>query len=179
MSSSPVKEDDIFESKAERAWSESSSLHGVDQDLMSARRDDLPYSPPPLYPAAISPALIPLSALMAGPLVAAIITLMADGRPPKLSQLAAVLSVAIVAWLTRQGLRLLSMTSSPPHLGPIFALSLMFITGVLLWAIYTFWQKGRRAMDQQTLQNNVVVAVVISGLFWLGRNSTLWIWLGR
>lgn len=170
--------DEIFESDAERAWSESTHVYGVDQDLMNARQGDHPNTAAP-KPAALAPILIPAAALMAGPLVAALLTLFVDGRPPKLRHTVAILSTGIGIWLCRQGLTALSPEPISPSLGPILALLLMSIAGALLWAIYAFWQKGRRAMDKQTLNSSALVVVALSFLYWFGRDSSWWTLLGR
>ncbi len=175
-------EEILFEDNVERRWAESPAVSGVDPELMEARRGEDyrgAVRPEGEKPAAFSSFLIPYSALLTGPLVAALVTILADGRPPRARHAVAVFSVGVVGWLLNQGMdSIIGVWIPQTRQGP-FQLAVLIAVGVALWAIYVFWMKGRRGQDKKTLSQSVIVLVVLSGAYWFGQDMSWWTWLGR
>ena len=170
-------DDEIFEDDVEQQWSEASSVQGVSPDLMSARiRRDVVEEQAP-QPAALSPWLIPFASVLVGPLVAAVLTLLADGEPPRGRHAIGVLSVGACAWIINTGIAATQILSAPVEQS--IRLGVLAAAGAGLWAMYTYWMKGRRALDQSALINSAVILIVLSGLFWFGRDTSWWALMGR
>lgn len=179
---SAKEEDSLLESPEERRWARGESLQGVDPNLMGARRSDFPdgaQGSPEEDPAALSPLLIPLAAILNGPLVAALLTLFTDGRPPRASHLIAALSIGAVGWLLLYGAAASTGIWLPPHYLPPVRLLVLLAVGLLLWFLYLRWMKGRRGQDHRTLVQSAVVFLVLSAIFWVARDTPWWSWLGR
>ena len=177
-------EDDesLLESSAERNWARGDSIQGVDRGLLEARRSDFPtnsHRDSFPEPAALSPLLIPVAAILAGPLIAALLTLFIDGRPPRAPHAVAALSIGATAWLINQGAIASADLWLPITYIPAIRLSVLLAVGVLLWFLYIRAFKGRRGQDDRTLRHSALVLFLLSGLFWIGRNASWWTWLGR
>ena len=177
-SSDSNSDDEVYESEVERRWGEATSIEGIDPSLMHARlrREHLGDEP---EPAAFSPWLIPYAAVMAGPLVAALVALLADGDPPKPRQAIAVLATGATAWAINIGLFAEERTLISAGADAAAHLGVLFGSGALLWAMYVYWLKGKVAIDQRGLTNTIVALVAVSAIFWLGRDTTWLTWLGR
>lgn len=183
MNSSPDdqsqgSDDEIFADEVERTWAESTSIGGVDPGLMDARRGEYRPEEPP-EASAFSPLLIPFSAIVTGPIIAALITLLTDGRPPKARQAVAVLSIGALGWLLNYALNTLGVLGISPGLAASLHLAGLFAIGLGLWALYIYWIKGRRGQDQKTLTQSVVLLVALSAAYWFGQDTTWWTFLGR
>lgn len=178
-SSAPDADDEVYEDAVERQWGEASSVQGIDPDLMSARirRDVIEEAP--TEPAALSPWLIPLSAILSGPLVAAVLTLLADGDPPRGRHAVSILSVGSCAWIINTGITWTQVQVLSPSLEKSLRLAVLAVAGFALWTLYTYWMKGRRALDQSALINSAIILFVLSGLFWFGRDTSWWAFMGR
>ncbi len=179
---SPTPEnEELFVTETEREWSETPSVGGVDPELMDARRvqagDEEAITEEDI--AAFSPLLLPMAAVLTGPLVASFLALFCDGDPPTGRQAIALLATGATAWLINMGL----MSSgeawvSLPVSGSI-RMAVLLISGFILWALYAFWMRGPRLLDRSALGRSVVLVVVLSLTFWLGRDMDWWIWMGR
>lgn len=168
----------IYEDDVERQWSEASSIQGVDPSLLHARlrrhrAEDLPEA------ASFSPILIPYAAIMTGPIIAAVLTIFADGNPPRARQAVSILCLGAIAWVLNFGLASMEYPLISPGGDAALHLAVLFVSGALFWALYTFWIKGSRRFDQQGLSNSAVLFIALSAIFWIGRDATWLTWLGR
>lgn len=172
-------EDAVYDEGVERQWSEAASIEGIDPDLLAARPSGVGNDAARVRGAAFSPWLIPYGAFMAGPLVAGLLTLLTDGDPPRPRQAIAIIAAAATAWVLNVGLSTLEAPLISPRGDAAAHLAVLFVSGAVLWALYRFWIRGKRALDQRGVINTGVVFIVLSAIFWIGRDSTWLVWLGR
>ena len=163
--------------------SENGRLQGVPPDLMSARRGELddewfqePDAPVPL--AALSPYLIPFAAFLTGPLIAALLTLFSDGRPPRGHQALGVLGLAGLIWLGNFAIFHFPLTFTSQSLAAAH-LALHLVSGGCFFALYRYWIGGAVTVDQRGLLQTALVFTLLSAAFWFGQDTTWWSWLGR
>jgi len=173
--------DDVYQEDVERQWSEATSIQGVSPELLD---DDAPTASANSRrepSAALSPWLIPFSAILTGPLVATLLTLFTDGDPPTGRQAIAVLSTGLTAWVVNMGLGAADTPMLSPVVESAIRLGVLLTAGIGLWAMYTYWMKGKQGVDRSALLQSAIVLVVLSGLFWFGRSlePVWWSWLGR
>ena len=181
MTDSNETGDDVYQEDVEREWSEATSIQGVSPELLD---DDAPTPSTDSRPeqsAALSPWLIPFSAILTGPLVATLLTLFADGDPPTGRQAIAVLSTGLTAWVVNIGLGAADTPMLSPVVESAIRLGVLLTAGIGLWAMYTYWMNGKQRVDRSALLQSAIVLVVLSGLFWFGRSlePVWWSWLGR
>ncbi len=180
MSDTSNKDDgpEVFQTETEKEWGQSTTVGGVDPDLMSARRraheeiteEDL---------AAFSPLLLPFAAMLTGPLVASLLALFCDGDPPTGRQATALVATGATAWLLNMGLAASGDAFMPIHVAGALRLTVLFLSGLALWALYTYWIKGARVVDRSALRRSVVLLILLSMTFWIGRGMDWWAWMGR
>lgn len=168
----------IYEDDVERQWSEASSIQGVDPSLLHERIRRHVAEPPPRR-ASFSPILIPYGAIMAGPIIGALLTLFADGDPPPARQAVSVLGLGATAWVINFGLATMEQPLLSAGGDAALRLGVLFISGALFWALYGYWIKGSRRFDQKGLTNSAIIFIALSALFWIGRDATWLTWLGR
>lgn len=173
------RDDEIYEDDVERQWGEASAIRGVSPEMLDARHREEPARPSPPGSAAFSPWLIPFSSILVGPLAAAFLTLLADGDPPTSRQAVVVISMGITAWIINVGMAMMETPIFSPSLQMGFRLGVLATTGLALLAMYAFWMKGKRRLDQRALIQSAVILVALSAVFWFARTEPWWIWLGR
>ncbi len=173
------EQDEIYEDEVERQWGEASSIRGISPDMLDARHRPHPTQEPTEEPAAFSPLLIPFGAILAGPLVAALLTLLADGEPPTGRQAVVIISTGITAWVINVGMTSIKTPFWSPGMEAGLKLGVLVVVGLLLWAMYRLWMKGKRRLDQRALIQSAVILFALSALFWFGRTTSWWLWLGR
>ena len=181
---SAEEEDSFLENPTERQWARGESIQGIAPELMGARRSDFPTNPQlpaedTTESAALSPWLIPVASILSGPLIAALLTLLIDGRPPRAPHAVAAFSIGATAWLLNKGLVASADLWVPLEYLPTLRLLVLLAVGLLLWFLYIRAMKGRRGQDDRSLRHSALVLLLLSGLFWIGRNASWWSWLGR
>lgn len=148
----------------------------------SSRRGVVIFSEPDIAgaakSAALSPLVIPFASILAGPLVAAGLTIFTDGRPPSARFTILALSIGAAGWVMIQGAALTSGVWLSPMLGSFLRLGLLFLLGLLLFAIYVRSPNRLQQIDRKTLSASAVVILLLSALFWIARDTTWWSWLG-
>ena len=175
-------DDAVFDSDVERQWDEANSIRGVDPDLLDEQAPGpRPGGAPAEQPAAFSPWLIPFSAILTGPLVAAFLALFADGEPPSARQAIAIVSTGFAAWVVNIGFASTTSQTLSADVEMMIRLGVLAVSGMALWAMYIFWMKGRQALDRRGLTTSAIILIVLSGIFWFGRavEPIWWGWLGR
>ncbi len=173
-----TEDEKLYENDVERQWSEESSVRGISPELMSSgQRPASP--PPPRTPATFSIWLIPFASVLTGPLIASLLTLLVDGDPPKARHAITVLCTGIIAWVVNVGVAVAETPFLTPRDEGMLRLGVLVVTGGVLWAMYVFWIKGRQAINQQALINSAIIFFALSMAFWIGRDTSWWIWLGR
>ncbi|RAL24734.1 hypothetical protein DL240_00555 [Lujinxingia litoralis] len=170
----------LYENDVERAWDEAPVFQGIDPALMSARQHPAGAAEDEsIEAAALHPGLIPFAALMAGPIVAGTLTVFCDGRAPKARGLITTLCLSAAGWFAMQGL----VSFGPQRFGPtvltLASLGLLLAVGVSLLLVYLGPMAGRRASDERTLRQSLLVFLGLSALYWLGRSASWLAWLGR
>lgn len=166
----------LYEDDVERQWGEAASIHGIDPDLLHARSRRYVA---PARSASFSPILIGYAAIMAGPLIAALLTLFTDGDPPKGRHAVAALGLGATAWVVNTGLALMAQPLISAQIDAALQLGVLFLSGALLWALYRYWMQGSRHLDRQSLIHSALLFVGLSLIFWMGRDATWMMWLGR
>lgn len=173
--------ENIYESDTEQQWGEASSIRGVDPNLLAD--DPRPRRPrqPRRSPAAFSPWLIPFSAILTGPLVAAFLTLFTDGSPPERRQVIAVVSTGLTGWIVNVGMASTQIGALTHATESTIRLGVLVATGAGLWALYRFWMRGRHALNRSGLLRSALLLLVLSAVFWFGYTAdpAWWAWMGR
>lgn len=172
-------EDDIYDGEVERQWGESTSISGIDPEMLDEQIESRASRRQSISPAAFSPWLIPYAAISTSPLIAAFLALFADGDPPSPREAIALVSTGFAAWIANMGFTVTTIGALSPTAESAIRFGVLVVDGAALWALYTFWMKGDRALDRSGLRTTVVVMVVLSGLFWVGRGAEWWVWMGR
>ena len=169
---------ELYEDEIERQWGEGATVQGIHPDLMRARQGRSTLQAPIEGAANFSPWMIPFSAVMLGPLVAAFLTILTDGDPPQPRQAMVVLCVGVVAWVINFGVAHEQFLVLAVSTASMVRMSVLVICGITLWAIYRYWMKGKKRLDRRALKNSAVIIAILSLLFWTGRGGEMWMWLG-
>ncbi len=174
-----AQEEGIFESDVEEKWGEASSIRGLDPSLMSKKLRRQHHEGSPMESAAFSPWLIPVSAILTGPVVASLLAIFADGDPPTMRQIVVVIAVGCSAWAINMGLSSQAIELFGAGAEATVRIGVLTASGLLLWALYMYWIDGKRQLDQQGLVQSAILLFVMSFLFWVGRGTDWWAWMGR
>lgn len=172
-------ENDPYENDVEREWSEASSIRGVDPSMLDEHVKRRNERTERIVPAAFSPWLIPYAAITISPLIAALLALFANGDPPRPREAIAIVSTGAAAWAVNMGFTVSTIATLSPTVESAIRFGVLFAAGAALWAFYTYWMKGNFGLDRPALNRTIVILVVLSGLFWVGRDATWWAWMGR
>lgn len=180
------EEESLFPSEQEKAWARGESIQGIDPGLMGARPSDFPVQHEGQEQdgeskgaAAVSPYLIPVAALLTGPLLAALVAFFADGRPPTKRLGILFLSFGALGWLLIQGGTAAVGTWLEPRFYGIYRVIVLVTIGALLYRAYTGSKDRRQGVDNRTLYSSAALLLLLSGLFWFAQDASWWAWLGR
>lgn len=173
--------DAVYDNETERQWSEADSIQGVDPGLLDEEARSRQSGVPTEQTAAFSPWLIPFAAILTGPLVAALLALFADGDPPSGRQATALVSTGLAGWVVNVGMASTEARVLAENVESMIRLGILATAGMALWAMYTFWMRGARALERDGLVRSAVILALLSGVFWFGRATDpgWWAWMGR
>lgn len=172
-------DDEPYQTEVERQWSEASSIRGVDPEMLDEQiRAPAPGDDDTGF-ASFSPWLIPYAAISTSPLIAAFLAVFADGDPPRPREIVALLATGFSAWVVNVGFASMTPQGLSTTAESAIRFGVLTASGVALWGLYLFWMGGDRRLNRSGLLRTVVVLLVLSGLFWVGRQSTWWAWMGR
>ena len=174
--------EDVYAHEVERQWGEASSIRGVDPALLDeSAHPDTTYREPAPESAAFSPWLIPFAAILTGPMVAAVLALFADGDPPSMRHFTAIISTGLTAWLINVGMASTTIRGISHGAESALRFGVLVGAGIALWALYTYWMKGRQGLGRPALIRSAILLFVLSAIFWYGHTTApdWWAWMGR